>query len=80
MVSTSPKITKANRDAEKTFSLTLAIKLLPTPEQAELLEHTMIEYVQFSNDLIDYVIAVGSWPEISFPEIKSLCLFPVESI
>ena len=74
MVSTSPKITKANRDAEKTFSLTLKIKLLPTPEQAELLEHTMIEYVQFSNDLIDYVIAVGSWPEISFPEIKGVTL------
>lgn len=69
MVSTSPKITKANRDAEKTFSLTLKIKLLPTPEQAALLDETMQRYVQLSNDLIDYVIAIGEMPAMTSADL-----------
>ena len=70
----SLSLAKANRNAEKQFSLTLSIKLLPTPEQAALLNHTMLEYIKFSNELIDYVLAVGKWPEISFPEIKGVDL------
>ena len=34
----SLSLAKANRNAEKQFSLTLSIKLLPTPEQTALLE------------------------------------------
>lgn len=51
--------------------LTCQIKLLPTKEQAMILEKTLSEYISLVNDIVDYAIAVGRMPKLSSASVHA---------
>ena len=69
------------------MTLTLKLKLRPTPEQKELIQRTMQEYIHLVNDVMDYALALGGMPELSSGSVraslpsalKNQCLLDVKS-
>ena len=51
--------------------LTMQFKLVPTNEQARVIEATMHEYIGLVNDIIDYSIAIDEMPKLSSANIKA---------
>ena len=51
--------------------LTIKLKLLPTAEEAAILNNTMAEYISLVNDIVDYGIAQGRIPQMSTASINA---------
>ena len=53
------------------MTLTVKLKLRPTPEQKELIQRTMREYISLANDVLDYALALGYMPKLSSGSVRA---------
>ena len=53
------------------MKLTLKIKLIPSKEQACIIDDTMKEYISLVNDVVEYVIAQAAVPKLTSASVKA---------